>query len=100
MAQVVQRSRKTKTLNLYVILSIAASIMTGSSGMHGGGGGLNGIKLEGHNGGSIAAAAAGGGGGSAAANYYCNSYTPPDHGLLTSAAAAAAYSESEVCLTF
>ena len=51
---------------------MAASIMSGSSGMHGGGssagsGGLNGVKLEGP-------------------GYYCNSYTPPapvDHGLLS-----------------
>ena len=49
-----------------------SSIMSGSSGMHGGGssagsGGLNGVKLEGP-------------------GYYCNSYTPPapvDHGLLS-----------------
>ena len=51
----------------------SASIMSGSSSMHGGSGssvtvsgqGLNGVKLEGQ--------------------YYCNSYTPPtavDHGLL------------------
>ena len=54
------------------ILNKLASIMSGSSGMHGGGssagsGGLNGVKLEGP-------------------GYYCNSYTPPapvDHGLLS-----------------
>ena len=59
----------------------AASIMSGVSSMHGGGGsaslvgghgGLNGVKLEGPGG------------------YYCNSYTPPtpnvvDHGLLAQA---------------
>ena len=74
-------------------LSIAASIMTGSSGMHGGGGGINGVKLEGLNGGggnssadgSTASSSAGGVG---AGGYYCNSYTPPapiDHGLLSTA---------------
>ena len=59
----------------------AASIMSGVSSMHGGGGsaslggghgGLNGVKLEGPGG------------------YYCNSYTPPtpnvvDHDLLAQA---------------
>lgn len=55
-----------------ILIIILASIMAGSSGMHGGGssagsGGLNGVKLEGP-------------------GYYCNSYTPPapvDHGLLS-----------------
>ena len=64
--------------------------MSGSSGMHGGGGGINGIKLESGPVGHL------GGGAGAAGNYYCNSYTPPapvDHGLLSSAAAAAAYSK-------
>ncbi len=88
--------------------------MTGSSGMHGGGGGgVNGIKLENpaavaaaaHQaavaaGNSLGAGAGGGGGGGSAGNggignaansgYYCNSYTPPasmEHGLLS------AYSE-------
>lgn len=61
--------------------------MSGSTGMHGGGGGINGIKLEGHhlNGGSGSAGSAAAGNGS---GYYCNSYTPPtavDHGLLSSA---------------
>ena len=78
---------------------VAASIMTGSSGMHGGGGGINGVKLEGLNGGggssadgSSASSSAGGGVG--AGGYYCNSYTPPapiDHGLLSTA-----YSKSDV----
>ena len=76
----------------------AASIMTGSSGMHGGGGGvslgglgpasssLNGIKLEGvggANGGSAVSSALSGN-----SSYYCNSYTPPgsvEHGLLSTA---------------
>ena len=67
--------------------------MTGSSGMHGGGGGINGVKLEGLNGGgssadgSTASSSAGGVGGGAG-GYYCNSYTPPapiDHGLLSTA---------------
>lgn len=80
--------------------------MSGSSGMHGGGGGINGVKLEGLNGGggggggggsggsssvaaaAAAAAAATAAGGAAQAGYYCNSYTPPapvDHGLLSTA---------------
>ena len=67
--------------------------MSGSTGMHGGGGGINGIKLEGHNlnGGGAGGAGGGGAAGSAAGNgsgYYCNSYTPPtavEHGLLSSA---------------
>ena len=76
--------------------------MTGSSGMHGGGGGvtsaaLNGIKLEAHNGGGNSGSAGGVGSevgvaGNGGSGYYCNSYTPPapvDHGLLSSA-----YSES------
>ena len=71
---------------------VAASIMSGSSGMHGGGGGINGIKLEGSS--SSAGTGGGGGGGGGGSNngssYYCNSYTPPaqvEHGLLS------AYSE-------
>ena len=73
-------------------LSIAASIMTGSSGMHGGGGGINGVKLEGLNGGGSSSAdgstASSSAGGVGAGGYYCNSYTPPapiDHGLLSTA---------------
>ena len=63
----------------------SASIMSGSSSMHGGSGssvtvsgqGLNGVKLEGQ--------------------YYCNSYTPPtavDHGLLPPS-----YSKLFLCTT-
>ena len=66
-----------KILLLIICSLLSASIMTGGSGMHGGGSGgvsasaagLNGVKLEGP-------------------GYYCNSYTPPapvDHGLLSSA---------------
>ena len=67
--------------------------MTGSSGMHGGGGGINGVKLEGLNGGGGGGSSADGSSASssgvgAGGGYYCNSYTPPapiDHGLLSTA---------------
>ena len=68
--------------------------MTGSSGMHGGGGGINGVKLEGLNGGGGGGSSADGSsasssaGGVGAGGDYCNSYTPPapiDHGLLSTA---------------
>ena len=78
----------------------AASIMTGSSGMHGGGGGINGVKLVGLNGGGSSSAdgstASSSAGGVGAGGYYCNSYTPPapiDHGLLSTA-----YSKSRLWL--
>ncbi len=67
-------------VRLYSWTVVAASIMSGSSGLHGpaslsAAAAINGIvKLE------------GGGGG---AGYYCNAYTPPtsaiDHGLLATA---------------
>ncbi len=90
---------------LQLKLFFPASIMSGSSGMHGGGGGINGIKLE--NPAAVAAAAhqaaavagnsiaggggaagglGGAGGGGGGGGYYCNSYTPPasmEHGLLS-----------------
>ena len=80
--------------------ALLASIMTGSSGMHGGGGGINGVKLEGLNGGGSSSAdgstASSSAGGVGAGGYYCNSYTPPapiDHGLLSTA-----YSKSRLRL--